>query len=168
MKRNLIPTLLGLALAASPLLTFAQAVPPADSPAAAVAKTSEQAFVQKASAAGLAEVADAKKALATTHRDDVKRTAQQLLSDHTAANAKLKSLADRKNMTVATTPASAPPASGTDFDSKYISSQIKAHEDAIALFREQSKTGTDSDLRAFATETLPTLEKHLSMLQAMK
>jgi putative membrane protein len=132
-----------------------------------MAKTSDQAFVQKASAAGLAEVQDAQRALKTSHRDDVKRTAQQLLSDHTAANSKLKSLADRKNMTVATTPASSPPGSGADFDAKYISSQIKAHEDAIALFREQSKSGTDNDLRAFATETLPTLEKHLSMLQSM-
>ena len=69
---------------------------------------SDQTFVREASAAGLAEVADAQKALKMAKRDDVRRAAQQLLSDHQAANAKLMALAQQKNLPLSTAPAPAP------------------------------------------------------------
>ena len=68
---------------------------------------SDQTFVREASAAGLAEVADAQKALKMAKRDDVRRAAQQLLSDHQAANAKLMALAQQKNLPLSTAPAPA-------------------------------------------------------------
>jgi putative membrane protein len=124
--------------------------------------------VRKASAAGLAEVADARKALQMSRRDDVRRAAQQILSDHEAANAKLKALAQGKNLQLSTQPKQSPPAAAGDFDTAYIASQIQAHEEAIALFKSQARDGRDAELRDFATETLPTLEKHLSMVQGLK
>jgi putative membrane protein len=137
-------------------------------PAGASKTMSDQTFVQKASAAGLAEVADAQKAGQMATRDDVRRAAQQLLTDHQAANAKLKTLAERKNLPLSTSPAPAPPApTAGDFDSQYIAAQIKAHQAAVALFKSEVDGGRDNDLKAFATETLPTLEKHLAMMESL-
>jgi putative membrane protein len=137
-------------------------------PSGASKTMSDQTFVQKASAAGLAEVADAQKALQMTARDDVRRAAQQLLNDHQAANAKLKTLAEKKNLALSTSPAPAPPApTAGDFDSNYVASQIKAHQAAIALFKSEVDGARDNDLRGFAAETLPTLEKHLAMMEGL-
>jgi putative membrane protein len=143
---------------------------PTSPPAPPVASTpmSDQTFVQKASAAGLAEVRDAQKALQTAQRDDVRRAAQQLLNDHQAANAKLKTLAEKKNLPLSTSPAPAPPApTAGDFDSHYVSSQVKAHQAAVALFKSEVDGGRDNDLKEFAAETLPTLEKHLTMMESL-
>jgi putative membrane protein len=148
--------------------------PPPSQPAAPAqpsrpSKTmSDQTFVQKASAAGLAEVADAQKAMQRATRDDVRSAAQQLLADHQAANAKLKALAERKKLSLSTSPAPTPPApTAGDFDSQYIAAQIKAHQAAIALFKSEVDGGRDTDLKGFATETLPTLEKHLAMMESL-
>jgi putative membrane protein len=94
--------------------------------------------------------------------------AQQPLTDHQAANAKLKSLAERKNLPLSTSPAPAStgPTAG-DFDSQYIAAQIKAHQAAVALFKSEVDGGRDNDLKGFATETLPTLEKHLAMMESL-
>jgi putative membrane protein len=153
---------------------FAQANPPAQStapgttPGAAAKTTSDQNFVREASAAGLAEVADAQKALKMAKRDDVRRAAEQLLNDHQAANAKLKTLAEKKNLPLASAPKQAPPPPAGDFDSGYIASQVKAHQDAVALFKAEAEGGRDNDLREFAASTLPTLEQHLAMMQSLK
>ena len=141
----------------------------ATAPAAQSDKMVDQTFVREASAAGLSEVADAQKAVQMAKRDDVRKAAQQLLTDHTAANAKLKSLAESKGVPLATSaaPANAPASMSGDFDAKYVAAQIKAHESAIALFKAEAQDGRDTDLREFASSTLPTLEHHLSMMQSL-
>jgi len=141
----------------------------ATAPAAQSDKMVDQTFVREASAAGLSEVADAQKAVQMAKRDEVRKAAQQLLTDHTAANAKLKSLAESKGLPLAASaaPASAPASMSADFDAKYVAAQIKAHESAIALFKAEAQDGRDTGLREFASSTLPTLEHHLSMMQGL-
>ena len=55
--------------------------------------------------------------------------------------------------------------SGSFDDDRYIADQIRAHRDAIALYRAEATGGTDPELREFARDQLPTLEHHLEMLQ---
>ncbi len=45
--------------------------------------------------------------------------------------------------------------------------QLKAHKDAVDLFTTESKDGKDVDLRAFASETLPTLQAHLDHIKTI-
>ena len=54
--------------------------------------------------------------------------------------------------------------SGETFDKSYIKSQLKAHREAVGLFRKESTTGQDADAKAFAKETLPTLRAHLKQI----
>jgi putative membrane protein len=53
--------------------------------------------------------------------------------------------------------------SGADFDRKYMEHMVKDHEKDVSLFERESTRGSDADVKAWATKTLPTLRDHLRM-----
>ena len=59
-------------------------------------------------------------------------------------------------------------ASGAAFDRGFIEAQVKAHQDAIALFEKQANGGADADLKAFAQKQLPGLRNHLKQAQDLQ
>jgi len=125
-------------------------------------------FVTKAATAGHEEVADARQALKDSSRADVKRVAAMLRHDHQMADRKLAKIAKQDGLTLPPRGSMTPTTEATYSDSDYISSQIKAHQDAIALFQNESQNGQDPQLKAFAQKTLPKLEHHLHALQALQ
>jgi putative membrane protein len=135
------------------------------------ANSTDTQFVSQAAQAGMAEVADAKLALAKANDPAVKAFAQRMIDDHTKANDKLKSIAQADNLTLpsdvgATNERMHAKLEGLDgkaFDSAYLMGQRQAHEQAIALFQKESQSGSNQQLVAFAKQTLPTLQSHLSM-----
>jgi len=125
-------------------------------------------FVAKAAQAGHEEVADARQAIEDSNRPDVKRVAAMLRRDHTMADRKLARIAKRDGLALPP-PGSTPNTTVASYsDSDYISSQIKAHQDAIALFQNESQNGQNPQLKAFARRTLPKLEHHLHALQKLQ
>jgi len=147
---------------------------PALTRAADEAKTDEQ-FVMMASSGGMFEVQSSEMALKQSSSDAVKKFAKHMVEDHTKANKELMDLASKKKFRVAermmkphadmaTRLASA---KGDNFDAAYIKMQVDAHEDTVKLFEDQAKNGKDSDLKAWAEKTLPTLKDHLKMARDM-
>lgn len=126
-------------------------------------------FVEEASAKGVAEVEAGKLAQEKGSATDVKSFAEMMVQDHTAANAKLKSIADAKNLKVSDSAELMDKAkaailelrSAKSFDQAYANNQVKAHEATIALFEKEVSEGKDAEIKAFATETLPKLKIHL-------
>ena len=59
-------------------------------------------------------------------------------------------------------------ATGAAFDEGYVAEQIKAHQEAISLFEQESTNGTDADLKAFATAQLPALRDHLREAETLQ
>ena len=59
-------------------------------------------------------------------------------------------------------------ATGAAFDRGFIEAQVKAHQDAIALFEKQANGGGDADLKAFAQKQLPGLRNHLEQAQDLQ
>ena len=57
---------------------------------------------------------------------------------------------------------------GNEFDRSYDQIQLKAHQDAVALFEAYSKTGDNPELKSWAATILPHLKEHLSMAQKLK
>ena len=57
---------------------------------------------------------------------------------------------------------------GAAFDKAFVEAQIKAHQDAIALFEKESNSGGDSELKAFAAKQLPGLRAHLKQAQDLQ
>ncbi|HEY6483001.1 MAG TPA: DUF4142 domain-containing protein [Steroidobacteraceae bacterium] len=153
--------ILAMAIVAVPLIAFA-----AD-------KSSDQTFFKKAAEGGIAEVEAGKLAQNKGDSQAVKDFGSMMVKDHTAANDKLKSIADAENITLPTSPsvlqragkAKLEAMSGDSFDKAYIKNQISAHRQTIALFRKEIASGTDAQAKAFATDTLPTLQGHLKKIR---
>lgn len=137
--------------------------------AAFAAAAKPQEFVNQAGAAGLYEVRAAEVARQKAQDAKLRQFADQMVNDHQKANQELRELAKTKDWTV---PAALDPEhqqmvdrlgglEGAEFDREYARQQLQAHEEAVALFQEQSESGTDPQLKAWATGKLPTLRNHL-------
>jgi putative membrane protein len=135
---------------------------------------SDQDFVTKASVANKFEIDSSNIALEKSNNSSVKEFAQSMVDDHTKIGNDMDSaLSSSKSGTKATMALDdehqklidqLQSASGSDFDSKYITMQRNAHKKAIMLFNNYSQNGKDSSLRSFAENTLPVLKDHQTHL----
>lgn len=131
-------------------------------------------FIKMAAVAGLAEVNDGKLASQMGATDAVKNIGTQMVTDHTKANDQLTSIAQQKGAVVPTSvdpmhaemSAKLQKLSGSAFDKQYLHTELLGHEKTIALFKTEASTGSDPDLKSFASTTLPTLKQHLAMIEA--
>jgi putative membrane protein len=57
---------------------------------------------------------------------------------------------------------------GDAFDRGFVAAQIRAHQDAIALFEQQASTGGNPELKAFASKQLPALREHLRQAEELQ
>ncbi len=143
--------------------------------AAFSAEIPDAKFYRDAAEGGLSEVAMGNLAQQKAQSPSVKEFGAQMVKDHSAANEKLKALAQSKNITLPANPSVAEietksklqVLSGQSFDKSYIKGMIKNHEEDIAEFKMEATSGQDPDARAFANATLPTLEMHLKKIQAI-
>jgi putative membrane protein len=139
-------------------------VPPADA-----------AFMKDAAADGMAEVELGRLASAKATRQDVKDFGKMMVDDHTKANEELKSLASQKGVTLPTDLKAQHKAekerlsklSGTAFDDAYLKFMVSDHQKAVDAFSKESAGGKDSETKAWAAQTLPKLQEHLSHVKQM-
>lgn len=132
----------------------------------------ENDFAVKAANGGMFEMELAKMAQQKATNKDVKDFAAMMMKDHMAASEELKAIAARKNITLPTTLGKdaqedvdeLTKLTGTEFDKKYVDAMVEDHKDDVKLFQEASITGQDPELKAFASKTLPTLQKHLERI----
>jgi putative membrane protein len=98
-----------------------------------------------------------------------------MVSDHSAANQKLVSLAASKNVMLPKTLGDSQQAmrnrlenlEGKQFDKSYVQVQLKAHEDTVKLLENEISSGQDADAKAFAQSVLPTIRHHLEAAQTL-
>ena len=137
----------------------------------------DKSFLKDAAEGGNAEVEGSKVALDKSGSADVKTFAQMMVDDHSKAEDELKGLASQKGVKVSDKPSIAERTEtkmlserkGSSFDQHYADSiGVKAHEDTIKLFQKEVDKGSDADVKAWASKTLPTLQHHLEMAQALK
>jgi putative membrane protein len=135
----------------------------------------DASFYKKAAEGGLFEVEAGNQAQTKANDQRVKDFGNMLVTDHTAANQQLQSLAASKGITLPTSASAGQMAekakldvlTGDTYDKSFIRGQIKAHQQTIALFQKEIGSGQDTDAKAFATSTLPTLKKHLKQARAL-
>jgi len=158
---------------ATPFIAMLLFVSPQTSSPSTQASTEDQAFVAKAAKAGQAEVDLATLAQKKATTEKARTLASQLRTDHERANAELMEIARRKGIAVDPSPTEdmrqaatkLNDANGAAFDTTYTDQIVQDHQAAVQLFEDYSHTGTDTDLKAFATKVLPTLRHHLEMAQ---
>src|SRR5215212_3461846 len=132
-------------------------------------------FLMDAAMGGLMEVELGRIAAQQGASDAVKQFGQRMVDDHSAANQELMSLAQSKGITlpaeldekhrVHMTKLSS--LTGAEFDRAYGKEMLSDHTKDVSEFEKQSTRGTDPDLKAFASKTLPTLQEHLQMARAL-
>jgi putative membrane protein len=143
--------------------------------ATSAATDPDQKFYKTAAEGGLAEVQLGQLAEDKATDDAVKQFGARMVTDHSAVNQKLEQLAQSKNISLPTSPSVMEMASktklevlsGNTFDKSYIKGMVEDHEQDIALFKKEARSGTDPDAKAFAVATLPTLKEHLKMIRSI-
>jgi putative membrane protein len=135
----------------------------------------DSAFYKNAAEGGLSEVDLGNLAKKKSNSESVKDFGAMMVKDHTAANNKLKDVAESKNISLPTsanmgqlaTKVKLEVLSGDTFDKSYIKGMIKDHEEDIAMFKKEAASGQDPDAKAFAVATLPTLLAHLKKIKSI-
>ncbi len=131
----------------------------------------DQSFVTKASQGGAAEVKLGHLAAEKGSNQKVKDFGKKMEEDHSKAGNELSSIAQKKSLQTSSELTSKDNAllnrlnglSGEAFDKAYMSAMVKDHEQDIAEFEKEANSGSDPDVKAFASKTLPTLKDHLQM-----
>lgn len=132
---------------------------------------STQDFATKAAESGMFEIQSSQLALTKSQDKDIRTFAQKMIDDHTKADQKLKSIAknehlptslDRQHQQMITRLQGD---NGSTFAEDFKQMQVAAHQQAIELFQNYAKDGSDQQLKQFAEQTLPTLQDHLKMAQ---
>lgn len=131
-------------------------------------------FAANAAQGGLAEVEMGRLAAERAADPAVKEFGQRMTTDHSRAEAELRSLAQKKGLNLPADVDSSQRSeldklaklSGAQFDKEYMSTMVKDHETDVKDFETQAQQGGDPDIKAFANKTLPILKQHLEMARA--
>jgi putative membrane protein len=141
----------------------------------AIADSPDSSFIKSAAEGGMSEVELGQLAQQKATNPAVKDFGAMMVTDHTAANDKLKALAASKQVTLPESPSLMQKASkakldmlsGDSFDKSYVKGMIDDHKADIKEFQKEATDGKDPEVKAFAVATLPTLKKHLQKIQAI-
>ena len=106
----------------------------------------------------------------------VKDYGMMMTKDHGMANSDFEKIAEKHNISLPTTLSDKSQKTydklaglkGVDFDKEYVSTMMDGHEDTLEILKKQSEDGKNADMKEFAMKTIPTVEKHLESIKAMK
>src|SRR5580698_1795823 len=133
-------------------------------------------FVKEAATSDMLEIQAAKIAEDKGNAEE-KKFAGQMISDHTKTSSELREMVGGSAV-MADIPTKLDDSSQkkldklrdakpADFAGQYDPMQVSAHKDAVSLFERYSKSGDNPKLKDWAGKTLPALQHHLDMAEAM-
>jgi putative membrane protein len=134
---------------------------------------SDETFLKKAAAGGMAEVQFGELAQKNASSSAVKQFGERMMTDHTKMGDEVKSLAGSKGVTLPSQMEAKERAeydrlskkTGAEFDRDYMSMMVKDHMQDIQEFQNEANNGQDPDVKALAAKALPTLREHLRMAE---
>ncbi|MGN6539891.1 MAG: DUF4142 domain-containing protein [Ginsengibacter sp.] len=144
--------------------------------AVATVGSDEQDFAKDAAAGGMMEVQLGNIAQKNSSTKAIQDFGKMMVDDHSKINDNLKDLASKKNVALPSTVTEKQQKdidklskeTGTEFDKDYVSMMVNDHKDDIAAFKKAGDKMKDADFKDFVIKTLPTLQKHLDAIQAIK
>jgi putative membrane protein len=133
----------------------------------------DQKFLRAAAQGGMAEVDLGHLAIKKSSSSEVKAFGQRMIDDHSKANERLKALAISKSFALPVhmnaeqkkMKEKLAGLSAADFDRQYMKHMAEDHEKDVAEFQTESVDAKDTDIKEFASSTLPTLKEHLKLAQ---
>jgi putative membrane protein len=141
--------------------------------AAATGGSADQSFVTLAAQTDMMEAHLGQLAQSQGSSQAVKDLGQMLTTDHTSDYTQLGTVATKAGLTVPKgidamhNKMIAPfeKLKGKAFDHRYAQMMVKGHQEAIAAYKKEASDGQNADIKAYAQQALPTLEKHLKSAQ---
>jgi len=132
----------------------------------------DEKFLMEAARGGMMEVQLGQIAQQKASSQAVKDYGKRMETDHTQSNKELADIAKARNVSLPTDLGAEKKnvdklssRSGASFDKDYMKFSVSDHKKDIKEFEHQQKDGLDSDLKAFAAKTLPTLREHLRLAE---
>ena len=133
-------------------------------------------FVQEAAVGGMMEVEAGNLAQQNANNQRVKDFAAMMVADHSKANGELQAFAQSRGITI---PAALPAdkqkhmdamkkMTGKAFDRHYMDMMVTDHKKTVDKFKMAAEKCDDASLKSWASQTLPTLQKHTDSAQAIK
>lgn len=138
--------------------------------------TVDGTFVADAASGGIEEVKLGQLAQQKAYNSAVKDFGKRMEMDHSKAADQLKDVASRNKIELPSemnydgnaTYERLAALSGKDFDKEYAKDMVKDHEKAVAEFKKEASSGSNTDLKNFASQSLPMLESHLQAAREME
>jgi len=135
----------------------------------------DRKFVEEAAVGGMTEIELGKLAQQKGANEQVKQFGAKLVEDHSKANDELKQIAQAKGVTVPAAPDKShqkdieklSKLQGAEFDREFMAHMVSDHRKDVKQFEKASTSAKDSDIKAFAGKTLPTLQEHLKVAQSV-
>lgn len=139
------------------------------SSASNTSSNSDQQFINDAAKGNRAEIELGKLVESKAKDLGVKQFAKMMQTDHAKALGQLEQIAQSKNLTL---PDGIPDdaqdletrlssESGKDMEKDYMDGMVKDHQKDVKDFQDATQTLQDSDVKQWAENTLPTLQRHL-------
>lgn len=152
--------------------------PPAPPPIAdASAQGGPAAFVAQIGAADLLEIEAARIALQKAQSPEVKAFAQTMIDDHTRSSADLKAAIAQAGLNLAPPGALSPESRAKldqlsrtapdEFDKAYLTLQVEAHTQVLAVLLKQPQVGGPIPLKTFAAADATIIQGHLDRAQQL-
>ena len=158
-----------LAPATLAVLLLSAAAAPRQAVAQQAAAVTDSSFIQMAASLGLLQAKLGKVAQEKGSSPAVRDFGKRMVADYAKANEELKEGAKQ----------AAYPApvmlrdhqqiynflrmGGSSFDKKYMAAAVKAHDDAVRLYQQESESGRVASLKALATRMLPEVQEHSAL-----
>jgi putative membrane protein len=142
-----------------------------DGMSASQLRRADEGMLRDIAQANLAEIETGRIALDKSKDDQVRKFAQQMVDDHTAAMEEVQQLAQAKGVTLPDGPdlkhktvATALKAlRGDTFDKQYMSQAgVGDHQRTHDLLQKTQRDATDADLKSLASKMLPVVHGHLT------
>jgi putative membrane protein len=135
----------------------------------------DQQFVDFAAQTDMMEANLGQLAATQASAEGVKDYAQMLVADHTNDYTQLSTMASKANFEIpkgldaAHDKMIAPfkKLKGVAFDRHYIEEMIAGHTKAIQVYTKEASDAQSADLKAYASQALPTLQKHLDAAKTL-
>lgn len=130
----------------------------------------DQQFLEWAATRNAMEVEMGQMAARKAPSQQVRQFGQMLATDHGRNNAKAMPLIREMNITLPETMAPQDHKTieeftrlkGQQFDQRFVQHEVKDHEHVIKIFQKFAKDAQNPQVRQFAEQTIPVLEKHLA------
>ncbi|WP_216324175.1 DUF4142 domain-containing protein [Deinococcus aestuarii] len=142
---------------------------------AQVSNDTDVLFMEVASMSNLTEITTSQLALQKSTNQNVRAYAQQMITEHTRAQAELRALANAKGVRIADKPGAdqrlqynrLTTLSGAAFDAAYKNVQVGGHQMTLDLIETYRSVGKDQQALAYAAKIQPAVARHLEEAKAL-